>query len=189
MAATIAVSGTELVVRGCAYVLLLALACLMLRGSNVARHLLTAIYGALGTFSLVVEPIRWMIGGGNVIDFLADADTAEWLIITSRIAHIAAVLGGVWLAYRSDASDYFGGRGYASSTVARRPKGPLRTWPGPQDRKIEGRKLWASLNVSNDAAEFSLTASLIFPAAPALRNRLDWGALPHRRLVRWQDYF
>lgn len=35
LAETVAAGGTELVVRGCAYVLLLALACLMLHGFDV----------------------------------------------------------------------------------------------------------------------------------------------------------
>lgn len=117
LAETIAASGTELMVRGCAYVLLLMLACLVLWGSNLARHLLTAIYGAIGTFSLVVEPISWMIDGGNVVGFLAEADAAQWLITISRTAHIAAVLGGVWFGYRSDASNFFRRRRCASSTT------------------------------------------------------------------------
>ncbi len=100
-------SGTELAVRICAYVLLFSLATFMRRGSNVARHLLTLIYGGLGTLSLVLEPIMWVADGGDALSFLSEAGIAMWSMIVSRVLHIAAVWGGVILAYRSDASAYF----------------------------------------------------------------------------------
>jgi hypothetical protein len=103
-------SGTELVVRGTAYVLLAVLATLMLRGSNIARHLLTLIFGCLGTFSLVFEPIGWIADGGDAGAFLADADAALWIMILSRVAHIVSVLGGVFLGYRPDANVFFRGK-------------------------------------------------------------------------------
>jgi hypothetical protein len=100
-------SGTELAVRTCAYVLLFSLATFMRRGSNVARHLLTLIYGGLGTLSLILEPIMWVADGGDALSFISEAGLAMWSMIISRILHILAVWGGVIFAYRSDAGAYF----------------------------------------------------------------------------------
>lgn len=103
-------SGEELTIRLSAFALLALLATLMMRGSNIARHALTLLYGGLGTFSLIVEPASWLIGGGNILTFAAEADPVTWIITASRIAHIAAVLGGVYFGYRREAGAYFAHR-------------------------------------------------------------------------------
>lgn len=104
-------------------------------------------------------------------------------VATKHFPPLTCLFGGSRYKVRVELTSSIVPRGSCSpheeETVARRPKGQLSTWPGPQDRKIEGRKLWASPNVSNDAADFSLTASLAFPAAPARRNRLDCGVRFH----------
>jgi hypothetical protein len=105
----VAASGPELALRFAAYALLLALATLMLRGGNIVRHLLIVIFGVFGTLSLVMEPIGWITDGGNVSEYLTDADWILWVIILSRIAHIIAVLGAVIFAYRGDSNAYFRG--------------------------------------------------------------------------------
>lgn len=100
-------SGAELSVRCTAYVLLVVLASMMLRGSNIARHFLTLVFGCLGTFSLAAEPIGWMADGGVAATFLANADGPLWIMILSRVAHVVSVLSSVFFGYRSDANAYF----------------------------------------------------------------------------------
>jgi hypothetical protein len=100
-------SGAELSIRCTAYVLLAILATLMLCGSNVARHLLALIFGCLGTFSLVAEPLYWIADGGNVAAFLANADGPLCIMILSRSVHVVSVLSGVFFGYRRDANAYF----------------------------------------------------------------------------------
>lgn len=100
-------SGPELLIRFAAYALLLVLATLMRRGGNVARHLLTVVFGGLGTLSLVAEPVGWIAGGGDVGAFLAGADAALWTMIVARALHVAAVLGAVVLAYLPASNAYF----------------------------------------------------------------------------------
>ncbi len=100
-------SGAELSIRCTAYVLLAVLASLMFRGSNVARHLLALIFGCLGTFSLVAEPVGWIGDGGSAAAFLANADGPLWIMILSRSLHVVSVLGGVFFGYRNDANAYF----------------------------------------------------------------------------------
>jgi hypothetical protein len=103
-------SGAELTIRLSAFALLAVLATLMMRGSNIARHALTLLCGGLGTFSLIMEPASWLIGGGNVLVFATEADPVTWIITGSRIAHIAAVLGAVYFGYRGEAGGYFAHR-------------------------------------------------------------------------------
>ena len=108
-------SGAELSIRCTAYVLLAVLATLMLRGSNVARHLLALIFGCLGTFSLVVEPLGWIADGGNAATFLANADGPLWMMILSRSVHVVSVLSGVFFGFRRDADAYFRPESLAST--------------------------------------------------------------------------
>src|SRR3954466_8840670 len=74
-------SGTELAVRFAAYALLRALSLAMLAGRAWARWALLIIFGGLGTFSLVFEPIGWLLDGNAVSAFLQSADLATWIMI------------------------------------------------------------------------------------------------------------
>jgi hypothetical protein len=103
----VAASGTELAVRFTAYAMLLTLSLLMLSGRSWARWALLFIFGGLGTFSLVFEPIAWLLDGGSVTGFLATADLATWVMILSRIAHIACVWGAIVFMFRPAAREHF----------------------------------------------------------------------------------
>lgn len=97
----------EIAVRGTAYTALLALALAMRGGSNLARHLLALAFGLFGTISLVIEPISWLLQGGDIHAFLAEADGPMWVIILSRIAHVLCVVAATALMYRPIDRPYF----------------------------------------------------------------------------------
>lgn len=100
-------SPTELAVRFAAYALLLGLSLAMLSGRGWARWALLIIFGGLGTFSLVFEPIGWLLEGGSVSAFLAGADGPTWIMTLSRVAHIACVWAGVVFMFLPSAGVYF----------------------------------------------------------------------------------
>jgi hypothetical protein len=97
----------EISVRVMAYAVLLALALAMRGGSNLARHFLALAFGLFGTISLVIEPGSWLLRGGDVYAFLAEADGPMWVMILSRIAHIICVVAGTALMYRPADRSYF----------------------------------------------------------------------------------
>lgn len=105
--AAIADSGPEIPVRMTAYAILIALALLLRARRNFARHLLTLIFGGLGLFSLLVEPVQWLMAGGDVAAFLGAADGAMWAMILSRIAHILCVVVAIVLGYTPPANVWF----------------------------------------------------------------------------------
>ena len=98
---------TELLVRFAAYALLLGLSLAMLSGRGWARWGLLIFFGGLGTFSLVFEPISWLMEGGSAGAFLAGADGATWIITISRIAHIVCVWAGVVFMFLPATRSYF----------------------------------------------------------------------------------
>jgi hypothetical protein len=100
-------SGKELAVRFTAYAVLLTLSLLMLTGRSWASWALLAIFGGLGTFSLVFEPIGWLLDGGSATGFLASANLAMWTMILSRIAHIACVWAAIFFMFRPAARAHF----------------------------------------------------------------------------------
>jgi hypothetical protein len=96
----VSASWTEIAVRFTAYAVLLSLSLLMLSGRSWARWALLIIFGCLGTFSLVFEPIGWFLGGGSITDFLASANLALFTMILSRVAHIACVWAAIFFMFR-----------------------------------------------------------------------------------------
>lgn len=98
---------TELLVRFAAYALLLGLSLAMFSGRGWARWALLIIFGGLGTFSLVFEPISWLMEGGSAGAFFTGADGASWIIIISRLAHIACVWVGVAFMFLPANRNYF----------------------------------------------------------------------------------
>ncbi|TMR91863.1 hypothetical protein [Nonomuraea basaltis] len=77
------------------------------RGQNWARWTLAGTLGVLGTLSLVVEPVRWLLDGGSIAEAVAGMDAAGWAFAASRILHVAAVLGATTLMFQPRANAYF----------------------------------------------------------------------------------
>lgn len=80
------------------------------RGRGWARIFLTVALGGLGLFSLVAEPISWLVAGGSAGAFVAEADAPTIAVIVLRAAHVAAVLVALVLMYRPAANRYFRSR-------------------------------------------------------------------------------
>ncbi len=79
----------------------------MRRGRNWARLALTVVLGGLGTLSLVIEPVGWLLAGNSLGTAIADAGVADLAIATSRTAHLVAVVVAVVLMYQPAANRYF----------------------------------------------------------------------------------
>lgn len=99
--------GVELAVRGSAFCLLFLLSLQMAWGWNWARVALTLLFGGLGSLSLIMEPIGWIAAGGDVTDYLADADVASWVVVAARTAHLLCVLVATGLMYVRESRRYF----------------------------------------------------------------------------------
>ncbi|MFC4121346.1 hypothetical protein [Nonomuraea zeae] len=77
------------------------------RGQNWARWTLAGTLGVLGTLSLVMEPVQWLLNGGSIAEVVAGADALWWVFATSRTLHVVAVLGAVTLMFQPRANAYF----------------------------------------------------------------------------------
>ncbi|NUR86022.1 MAG: hypothetical protein HOY71_18230 [Nonomuraea sp.] len=76
-------------------------------GHNWARLTLAGTLGVLGTLSLVVEPVRWLLDGGSIAEWAAGADALTWVFVVSRVLHLTAVLGAVTLMFQPRANAFF----------------------------------------------------------------------------------
>ncbi|MFI7705908.1 hypothetical protein [Nonomuraea sp. NPDC049480] len=83
-------------------------------GRNWARWTLAGTLGVLGTLSLVVEPVRWLLDGGSIAEAVAGMDAVSWAFASSRILHLTAVLGAMALMFQPRANAYFASAGAAA---------------------------------------------------------------------------
>jgi hypothetical protein len=97
----------QLGIRFALYVVLAALVLALRSGRGAVRWAVVVLLGGIGTVSLVIEPITWLLAGGSPGDFLVTADAATLLAAALRVAHIAAVFAALALLLRPSASAYF----------------------------------------------------------------------------------
>jgi hypothetical protein len=101
----------ELAVRFSIYAALAVLVLALRSGRNAVRWTLTVLLGGVGTLSLIVEPLSWLLTGSPapilVTEFLVTADGPTLLIVGLRVAHIAAVIGALVLMFRPQANAFF----------------------------------------------------------------------------------
>jgi hypothetical protein len=95
------------VVRGTIYAVVVLIALRMRAGRRWARLTLALALGIVGTLSLVMEPIGWLMDGNSLSTQLADADLTWWLTAAARTVHIAAVWSAVPLMFVPSANHYF----------------------------------------------------------------------------------
>ena len=79
----------------------------MRAGRRWARVALALVLGIVGTLSLVIEPVSWLVDGNSLSATLDDADAAWWAIAGSRALHVGAVWAAVPLMFTSSANRYF----------------------------------------------------------------------------------
>lgn len=100
-------SGGALAVRFGIYLVLAVLVLSLRSGRNAVRLAVALLLGGLGTLSLLVEPVTWLLDGGSPVAFLAAADTATLLATALRVLHLVAVAVALVLMFRPSASAFF----------------------------------------------------------------------------------
>lgn len=83
----------------------------MRAGRRWARLALALVLGIVGTLSLIIEPISWLVDGNSLSAAVDDADLTWWAIAVSRALHVAAVWTAVPLMFTASANAYFRGAG------------------------------------------------------------------------------
>jgi hypothetical protein len=76
-------------------------------GKNWARISLAILLGVVGTLSLVIGPIQWLMEGHSLSAAIADAEALTLLFASSRVVHLAAVVAAMVLMFRPVANTYF----------------------------------------------------------------------------------
>jgi hypothetical protein len=77
------------------------------QGRNWARLGLTAVLGLLGTLTLAVGPVEWLLQGHSPLDAARGASLLTVLAAGSRVAYLTAVVSGTIFMYRPGAAGYF----------------------------------------------------------------------------------
>ncbi|MFN0225584.1 hypothetical protein [Paenibacillus sp. KR2-11] len=79
----------------------------MYRGRNWARAALATILGGMGTISLVMDPVRWIVEGNSVAQALDGMSAYSMMFGVSRLVHLASVIAAMVLMFRSAANRYY----------------------------------------------------------------------------------
>lgn len=78
-------------IRLLAFVVLAVLALALRAGRGWSRYALLVLFTGLGTWSLVADPLTYLLDGGTVSDALAAATGWDAAFLVSRVVHILAV--------------------------------------------------------------------------------------------------
>lgn len=97
----------QLSIRAAVYVPVTILILRLRRGGKWTRLALTAVLGVFGLFSLLVEPVSWLLSGGAPLAFLAAADAPTLTVTALRVAHVLAVVGALALMFSPSANRFF----------------------------------------------------------------------------------
>ncbi|MDN5920278.1 MAG: hypothetical protein L0I76_35140 [Pseudonocardia sp.] len=107
-----------LAVRFGIYLVLGALVLALGTGRNAVRWTVAVLMGGVGTLSLVVEPIGWMLDGGSPVAWLLAADAPVLLAAALRVLHLVAVAAALVMMFRPSSTAFF---------APLRPTGPVQT--------------------------------------------------------------
>ncbi|MFC7550821.1 hypothetical protein [Plantactinospora sp. GCM10030261] len=104
-------STTEIVtgvgIRVVVFLLATWLAVRLRSGANWARLTLAVLLGVLGTLSLVVDPVRWLVEGNSLSAAIAGAGPLALTFAGSRILHVGFVIAAMVLMFQPAANSYF----------------------------------------------------------------------------------
>jgi hypothetical protein len=92
------------------YAVLTVLVLALRTGRDAVRWAVAVLLGGIGTASLVVEPVGWLLAGGSPGAFLAAADIPTLAAAGLRAAHVVAVLSALVLMFRPSANAWFRSR-------------------------------------------------------------------------------
>jgi hypothetical protein len=79
----------------------------MYRGKKWARIALTILLGGIGTLSLVIDPIKWLMEGNSLNTMFDGVNLTSLLFAASRVVHLAAVFAALVFMFRPAANRYF----------------------------------------------------------------------------------
>lgn len=79
----------------------------MYRGNKLARIVLTILLGGIGTATLIIDPINWLLEGNSLYMAFTGMTVYSGLFGISRIVHLASVITATVLMYRPAANKYF----------------------------------------------------------------------------------
>ncbi|MHA6621414.1 hypothetical protein [Pseudonocardia sp. DLS-67] len=100
----------ELATRFGIYAVLAVLVLALRTGRNAVRWTVAVLLGGIGTISLVIEPISWLLAGGSPGLFLVTADAPALVAAGLRIAHVVGVFSALALMFGPAANAWFRGR-------------------------------------------------------------------------------
>ncbi len=107
-----------LAVRAGIYALVVVLVLALTTGRGAVRWTLAILLGGIGTLSLVVEPVSWLLAGGSPAAFLVDADGPTLLVAGLRAVHLMAVLVSLALMFTPASNAFFRSRRTARASGA-----------------------------------------------------------------------
>lgn len=103
-------TATQLAARFGIYAVLTVLVLALRTGRNAVRWSVALLLGGFGTFSLVFEPVSWLMAGGSPGLFLVTAEAPALVAAGLRIAHLVAVFSALVLMFRPAANAWFRAR-------------------------------------------------------------------------------
>src|SRR5918998_2615855 len=86
---------SNVVIRVIVYALVVYLITQMRLGKNWARLTLAVLLGVIGTLSLVIDPISWLIEGNSLRELVQNTDLAFVVFASIRVVHLASVLAAL----------------------------------------------------------------------------------------------
>ena len=97
---------SSVVVRVIVYTVAVYIIAQMRRGKRWARLTLAVLLGAIGTLSLVIDPISWLAGGNSLSEVFTEADLLFILIAPIRAVHLVAVIAALVFMFLPAANNY-----------------------------------------------------------------------------------
>ncbi|GAA4840519.1 hypothetical protein GCM10023310_18040 [Paenibacillus vulneris] len=79
----------------------------MYRGRNWARIVLAVLLGGIGTLSLLIDPVKWILEGNSLEKALDGMTLYSILFGISRMVHLASVIIAFILMFRPAANKYY----------------------------------------------------------------------------------
>jgi hypothetical protein len=100
---------SNVVIRVIVYTLVVYIITRMRLGKRWARVTLAVLLGAIGTLSLVIDPISWLAGGNSLHEVFTEANLLFFLIAPIRTIHLAVVIAALVIMFLPVANTYFRG--------------------------------------------------------------------------------
>jgi hypothetical protein len=103
-----------ILVRGIIYTIFIFVTIQMRKRKNWARITLAIGLGIVGTLSLIIDPISWLMKGHAISEAFVGLNVWSILFTLSRIIHIICVFAALFWMYRPNANQYFRAAKYTS---------------------------------------------------------------------------